>query len=495
MHIIKRTMKMVVATLLFGTIVFASYSQQKVGTLRRPNVLVIMADQWRTQAIAHHGDPNVQTPYLDALAREGIDFVNAFAEIPVCTPSRASFMTGQYPLRNGVFMNDVQLDTNALSIAEVFRESGYATACIGKWHIDGMARSAFIPAGGRRQGFDYWKVFECTHDYNHSLYYANSPDTLLWEGYDVFAQTEDAIRYMEGRRGDEQQFFLLLSWGPPHDPYHTASDKYRQLYNPQDIRLRPNVPEPRQSQAQHWHAGYYAHCIALDSQIGKLTDYLLRSGLDSNTVLLFLSDHGDLLGSHGQTNKQQPYDESIRVPMVFRLPDSYGIRNVVCDAPMGISDVMPTLLGLCGIGIPSVVNGRDYTPYMLGRMASPPDTAKLITCIQPFGQWSRNRGGREFRGIRTTRYAYVRDLNGPWLFFDNLTDPYQQHNLLKNLHYQKLVNSLDRLLKARLHANGDEFLPGLEYVRRYNYPPLDETENTIRVVMPIVNLFDTKTYV
>lgn len=451
-------------------------AQQESDQSRRPNVLVVMADQWRTQAIGHHGDPNVQTPYLDALATQGIDFTNAVAEIPVCTPSRASFITGQLPLRNGVFMNDVQLDTNAVSIAEVFRNAGYATACIGKWHIDGRGRSAFIPPGGRRQGFDYWKVLECTHDYNHSLYYADAPDTLLWEGYDVFAQTDDAIRYMDGRTGEEQPFFLFLSWGPPHDPYHTAPEEYKRLYSAQDIQLRPNVPESRQDQARRWHAGYYAHCTAMDSQIGKLMTYLKDSGLDSNTLVLFLSDHGDLLGSHGEANKQQPYDESIRIPMIFKLPDANGVGEGSREAPIGVSDVMPTLLGLCDLDIPEPVDGHDYSAYLLGKTMSAPDTVKLITCVQPYGQWSRDRGGREFRGIRTTRYTYVRDLEGPWLFFDNQADPYQQHNLLEDPNYQALATSFDRLLQARLAATGDEFRPGLEYVKRYNYPPLDETE-------------------
>lgn len=446
---------------------------------RRPNVLVVMADQWRFQAIGHHGDPNVQTPHIDRLCKEGVDFVNAVAEIPVCTPSRASFMTGQLPLRNGVFMNDVQLDTNALTVAEVFRNAGYATACIGKWHVDGRGRTAFTPPGGRRQGFDYWKVLECTHRYNHSLYYADTPDMLVWEGYDAFAQTADAIQYMDARLADGKPFFMFLSWGPPHAPYHTAPAAYRKLYTASDIQLTPNVPEHHQAQAREALAGYYAHCTALDSRIGQLMDYLQDSGLDSNTIVLFLSDHGDLLGSYGETNKQQPYDESIRIPMVFKLPGIYGAETGRREAPVGVSDVMPTLLGLCGLGIPEAVDGRDYSSYLLGLAPSAPDTAKIITCVQPFGQWSRAEGGKEFRGLRTERYTYVRDLSGPWLFFDNVADPYQQRNLLDDPNYLGLIGELDRLLQARLTANGDHFLPGLEYVKKYSYPPLDGTETVL----------------
>lgn len=441
----------------------------------RPNVIVVMADQWRTQAIGRHDDPNVKTPHINTLATEGIDFTNAISGIPVCTPARASFLTGQRPLRNGVFMNDVQLDTQAVTLGKVFRDAGYATACIGKWHVDGQERTAFIPPGNRRQGFDYWKVLECTHNYNHSRYYADTPDTLVWKGYDAIAQTEDAINYMRARQDDSRPFFLFLSWGPPHDPYQTAPEAYRAQYDPESIKLRPNVPEANHAKARKDLAGYYAHCTALDDQVGKLREFLRETGLDSNTVVLFLSDHGDLLGSQGANQKQQPYDESIRVPMIFKLPASFNAAAQTKEAPIGVEDVMPTLLGLCKIAIPSTVEGLDYSPYLLGEQQQAPDTVKLITCVQPFGQWSRARGGREYRGIRSTRYTYVRDLNGPWLLYDNVQDPYQQNNLVNDTRHRALLEAFDRQLQARLAANNDKFLPGSAYVEKYGYPPLDET--------------------
>lgn len=446
-----------------------------VSSSDRPNVLVIMADQWRTQAIASHGDPNVQTPHIDALIGDGVDFTNAVSGIPVCTPARASFLTGQRPLRNGVFMNDVQLDTNAQSLAEAFRDAGYATACIGKWHIDGQGRSAFIPPGSRRQGFEYWKVLECTHNYNNSLYYADTPDTLRWEGYDAFAQAEDAKAYMRSREGNEQPFFMFLSWGPPHAPYQTAPEQYRKVYEPENIQLRPNVPIQEQETARNELAGYYAHCTALDDRLGDLLGFLDETGLSRNTIVLFLSDHGDMLRSQGATKKQQPYDESIRVPMIFKLPTTYGVSGKTKDAPIGIEDIMPTLLSFCDINIPTSIDGVDYKSYILGQQQAP-DTMKLITCVQPYGQWSRKVGGKEFRGLRSTRFTYVRDLTGPWLFFDNERDPYQENNLVSDPDYGKLMEAFDSQLKDRLVADGDEFLPGLEYVRKYNYPTLDNNE-------------------
>ena len=442
---------------------------------QRPNVIVIMADQWRAQAIGQYGDPNVKTPHIDALAEKGVDFVNAVSGIPVCTPARASFLTGQRPLNNGVFMNDVQLDTNAITLGKVFKGAGYATACIGKWHIDGQGRSSFIPPGNRRQGFEYWKVLECTHDYNKSRYYADTPDTMTWEGYDAIAQTDDAIQYMREQKRIDQSFFLFLSWGPPHAPYQSAPAEYRSMYAAENIQLQPNVPEINHSKTRQELAGYYAHCTALDDQIGKLMAFLNETGLDSNTIVLFLSDHGDMLGSQGASKKQQPYDESIRVPMIFKLPHAFEATAQTKQAPIGIEDLMPTLLSLCGIKTPPNLDGLDYAPYILGREQAP-DTLKLITCVQPYGQWSREGGGKEFRGVRSTRFTYVRDLEGPWLFFDNEQDPYQQKNLVADPRYHSLMAKFDNVLEERLSASGDKFLPGLEYVRKYDYPSLDETE-------------------
>jgi arylsulfatase A-like enzyme len=132
---------------------------------RPPNVLFVLADQWRFEAFGYAGNRDVKTPNVDRLQREGICFVNAVSGMPVCSPMRASFLTGQRPLTHGVFLNDVALSPGAMTIAKVLGEAGYDTGYIGKWHVNGDGRSAFIPRE-RRQGFDYWKVLECTHDYS-----------------------------------------------------------------------------------------------------------------------------------------------------------------------------------------------------------------------------------------------------------------------------------------------------------------------------------------
>ena len=170
--------------------------------MKKPNVVFIFGDQWRAQATGYAGDPNVRTPHLDALAAESINFTQALAGCPVCSPYRASLLTGQYPLRHGVFVNDVYLQPRSASIAEAFSAAGYDTAYIGKWHVDGHGRSNYIPPE-RRQGFDYWKVLECTHEYNNSPYYeGDSDEKRYWDGYDAIAQTRDAQAYMRNRNED-----------------------------------------------------------------------------------------------------------------------------------------------------------------------------------------------------------------------------------------------------------------------------------------------------
>jgi len=431
----------------------------------KPNVVVVLADQWRPQAFGFAGDPNVRTPNFDRLAGESVRFVNAVAGMPVCSPTRASLLTGQRPLTHGVFLNDVPLDSNAITLAKVLKGAGYETGAIGKWHIDGHGRLSFIPPE-RRQGFDYWKVCECTHDYTDSIYYGDTPEKLHWSGYDALDQTQDACEFLRARATGAKPFLLWLAWGPPHDPYLTAPEKYRALYDPSKLTLRPNVPAEMEGHIRKSLAGYYAHCSALDDAMGSLLDTLRETGLAENTILLFSADHGDMLGSQGAMNKQRPFDECARVPFLLRWSKALPARQL--DAPINSEDVMPTLLGLCGVPIPKLVEGLDYSGYARGG-ANPGDGATVIMCAAPFGQWDRRKGGKEYRAVRTTRYTYARDLHGPWLLFDNENDPYQMHNLVNDPAQADLQARLDTLLQRKLRERGDEFRPATDYIAKWGY--------------------------
>ena len=434
--------------------------------ITNPNVIFIFGDQWRAQATGYAGDPNVQTPNLDRFATESLNFTHAVSNCPVCSPWRATLMTGQYPLTHGVFVNDVPISSDPVYLADVFKDAGYETAYIGKWHIDGYGRSAYIPPE-RRKGFDYWKVRECTHDYNDSFYYADGPEKLWWEGYDAIAQTQDAQAYIETHNLDKP-FLLMLSWGPPHDPYDTAPEAFRQLYDPADIVLRPNVPEDIVSDARKWLAGYYAHCSALDWCFGEVLKTLDKTGLSDNTLVVFTSDHGDMVGSHGARNKQRPWDESILVPLLLRYPAAFGRTAHRIETPINAPDLMPTLLGLADLPIPATVEGHNFAPFLRGKNA-PPDTAALIELPACFHQYAYYRGGRDWRGLRTTRYTYVIHSDGPWMLYDNEKDPYQLENVVDHPDYADVQADLDADLRQRLAARGDDFTPGSALIRQAGY--------------------------
>ncbi len=434
----------------------------------RPNILFVIADQWRAQAFGFAGDPNVQTPHLDRFERTAVNFTQAVAGMPVCSPTRASLLTGQRPQTHGIFLNDVPLSTNAVTLPKVLKTAGYDTGCIGKWHIDGHgSRSAFIPRE-RRQGFDYWKVLECTLAYNNSPYYADGPEKLKWDGYDAIAQTRDAQSYLRDRAKSDKPFLLWLAWGPPHNPYESAPAKYRAMYSPENIKLPPNVPASAQARARQDIAGYYAHCTALDDCFADLLRTLDESGLATNTIVVFTSDHGDMLWSHDQQRKQRPWEESARVPMLFRLPAHLGIKPQRLAATINSEDVMPTLLRLCGQAIPKSVEGLDFTGAMRGG-ADPSGGATIVRCISPFGEFLRARGGREYRALRTARHTYVRDLSGPWLLYDNEADPHQLKNLAGLPEHAKLQSEMEARLKKKLADQRDEFRPGREYVKKWAY--------------------------
>jgi arylsulfatase A-like enzyme len=436
----------------------------------KPNVVFLFADQMRAQAVAYMGDPNVLTPHLDQLAKESVNLTHAVSNCPICTPYRASLLSGQYPLTHGLFMNDLCLPDNGNSLAQVLKADGYDTAYIGKWHLDGHGRSSYIPPE-RRQGFDYWKVLECTHDYNGSHYYdGDSEEKQNWKGYDAFAQTDDAIDYLNGRSNTDKPFILVVSYGTPHNPYPTAPEEYKDLYDADALVLRKNVIPELQAKAREDLVGYYAHITALDDCVKRIDQALDATGLAENTLLIFTSDHGDSMESNCQpenpgVNKQRPYDESIMVPLLMRGPGLGAGENRTL---IGSPDLMPTMLGLCGVEIPETVEGRNYAPFLRKRSSMTRDCI-LIAGYSPFADWRPDRGGREYRGIRTEQYTYVRDLGGPWLLFDNNADPYQLDNLVDNAEHATLLAGLERMLSSELEAQSDPFLPAADLRRTWNY--------------------------
>jgi arylsulfatase A-like enzyme len=432
---------------------------------RRPNVLFLLADEWRAQSTGYNGDTNARTPVLDRLAAQSVSFDTAVSGTPVCCPYRASLLTGQYPLTHGVFVNDVELKPRGLTMGEAFQRAGYRTGWIGKWHVYGSPdgaygrRLAYIPPE-KRFGFEYWKACECSHEYNHSLYYEGNDETpKYWPGYDAIAQSEDACSFIGRAARARDPFCLVLSLGPPHFPLPTAPPQYRAQFQHAELRLRDNVPPEHRAKAIEDLRGYYAHMAALDDCFARLLDTLDRAGVADDTIVVFTSDHGDMMQSQGLTTKLHPWDESIRVPFLLRYPRRFGMKGRRLRTPLNSPDILPTLLGLAGIPIPGTVEGRD-----LSRLTAD-DRGALLSLPVPFTE-ARRYGFAEYRGLRTQRYTYVRSIHGPWLLYDNDTDPYQMRNLIGNPEARALHTRLDRELDAELKRRHDDFLPAAEYVRR-----------------------------
>jgi arylsulfatase A-like enzyme len=349
-----------------------------------------------------------------------------------------------------------------------YRAAGYDTAYIGKWHINGNGRSNYVPTS-HRHGFDYFKALECTHDYNQSKYYDNNNENVkIWDGYDMMAQTDDAVNYIRQHAQNEKPFLLVLSWGPPHNPYETAPQKYRDRYRDMEITLRPNVPEEAKQQAREDIKGYYAHISAMDDCVGELQQTIREAGIEEDTIFVLTSDHGDMLGSQGFQRKQKPYDESIRVPFLLKYPQLFGTQGKVVDTLLNTPDIMPTLLAMSDLPIPTTVEGNNLCPVLLRKKKDTIEAA-LIECISPFGEWERRHGGKEYRGIRTRQFTYVKDLAGPWLLYDNENDPYQLNNLVDNTEYTAIRKKLDSLLQKMLSDRKDQFLSGSEYIAKWGY--------------------------
>lgn len=435
---------------------------------QRPNVVLVLADQWRAQSTGYNGDANLEcfTPNIDRMAATGLDFVNCISVCPLSGPYRASLLTGQYPTTHGMFLNDLHLRDEALTMAEIYTKWGYQTAYIGKWHLDGMGRTNFTPRE-RRQGFDYWKGLECSHDYNNMLYYSgDSDEKRYWEGYAPYQETSDAIRYIRENAGKESPFLLVLAWGAPHFPHNNAPEEMLRLFNPDSIRLQPNVPESMRDVARKESAGYYAHIAALDKCMGELQSAIIEAGISENTIFIFTSDHGEMMGSQGirPTQKQVPWAESVRVPFLLSFPDRFGYKNIRISAPFNTPDILPTLLSLSGIPIPKTVEGADMSGVITkpGQMK---EKAALIMCISPSAAVIKD----EYRGIYTSRYTYVKTLTGPWLLYDNVRDPMQLNNLAGVAEFARLQKKLESKLENELMKINDVFNPREYYLSKWGY--------------------------
>lgn len=436
-----------------------------------PDLIYVIADQWRASACGYAGNPEVRTPRIDAFAAQAVDLHLAVSATPVCTPARASLLTGLLPHHHRLVCNDAPLDPELPSLGKAFAAAGYATAWIGKWHVDGHGRGRYIPRA-RRHGFAHFAALECTHAYNDSRYFLNDDEQpQTWTGYDAEAQTAHACQWLRDQPVDTP-CCLVLSWGPPHSPYGSAPAADRASYCAERLAVSDNVPARCRDDAARDLAGYYAHCSALDRCFGHVLDALEASGRSRNAVVVFTSDHGDLIGSHGLWDKQGPWDESIRIPCLIRGPGLSAGRN---GTVLNHADHLPTLAGLCGVALAGPVDGRDCSAHLRAGTV-PTVNQSLVAAYHTFGNWPRQSArvealyrARCYRGLRTARYLYCEDHAGPWLLYDLNADPSQQRNLVDEASTAEVADELRQRLHQHLDTLDDEFLVDGGYAQRFGY--------------------------
>ena len=333
----------------------------------------------------------------------------------------------------------------------MLKAKGYATGYVGKWHM--TPQSAHSPDGRipalYRQGWDFFAGLEVSHKYFDTEIFVNDErQARRIPGYESYAQTDLAIEFMERNRGG--LFLLMLSWGPPHNPYEPPAD--HDYCKPSDVPLRPNVPPKRADAARAQLAKYYGQVSSLDAEIGRILAALDDLGLADNTVVCFTSDHGDMHYSQDQLLKRRPWEESARVPFVMRWPDRVrpgGKRDFL----FGSVNIMPTLLAAACAPIPRTVQGEDLLPWMLGAKRGGPDEI-LIEQIQPGNTPHR----AEWRGLRTREHLYVESghLERPgWLLYDMSDDPYQLRNLADAPNHRQTAASLASSLGRLRARTGD----------------------------------------
>ncbi|MFJ4046168.1 sulfatase [Microbacterium sp. NPDC089987] len=420
----------------------------------RPNILVVMADQFRAASLGIAEEDPVHTPHLDALAESGRIMRQAVSGYPVCSPHRAMFLTGMRPQVNGVTLNvnsesaqdGVGLRDGLPTWASVLRDHGWRTGYIGKWHLeppvaddeqfgegrrdDGKVWDAWSPPA-RRFGFEYWYSYGAADRHLAPHYWTT--DAAREERVDVDQwsaehEVDVAIDFLSDA-GDDP-YALMVSLNPPHQPFDQVPDRYRSRYADLDERTlvnRPNVPHGTAvaTEAAKVARDYFAAITGVDEQIGRLAAAVAAQDTNRSTVILFTSDHGMQLGSHGLMYKNVPYEESMRLPLIVHAPGLIpaGESHTVVDS----LDFAPTILGLAGVATRDErVAGRDRSDALRGA----PDTAASddddATLYMRFASRSEVSS---VRGLRTRTAKVV----ATWhpesglevQFFDLLADPYE----------------------------------------------------------------------
>ena len=424
------------------------------GMDRKPNLLFVFSDQHRSCDLGCYGNHGVYTPNLDRLAETGTRFTRCVANSPLCVPSRGSLLTGLYPWKHRALTNDLPIDFSVPSVAKALGEAGYRTGYIGKWHLGGIPRDRSIPPG-ERLGFDEWKGANCTHDYFHSYYFDEDERRHEIDGHGTLGFTELALDFIRRNSGGRRPWALFLSFGPPHDPYHAAPAEFLDMYRGTDIGLRPNVPDRiDEREVADRLRGYYALISLIDTEVGRLSEEIDDLGAAADTLLVYTSDHGDMLGSHGFWNKQLPYDESIMVPLIVSRPGH--VPRQTRNGLIGLVDLPATLLALLGVEPGYAMDGLDLSRLLRIEGSGARESCLVFDSV-PCHQ-AADRGGDSWMGVRTPRYTYARHADDEgFVLFDNYEDPFQTRNLILEDDERELVETMRERTDRLAAEAGIEF--------------------------------------
>ncbi len=386
---------------------------------RRTNLLFLLSDQFRADALGADGNTFVSTPSLDRLAAEGVRFSHAYAAQALCSPARATLITGLYPHTHGLQQNIYKVPNAladpryrlAVNFPALLKKAGYTTGWIGKWHLGEENPDCF----------DYWK------GYNSLLPH--------WLGqkqkspYRSDVETDEALRFLEQNRA--RPFLLGLSYYPPHTPYDPP-EKFLRLFEGRNID----------------HPEYYAAAAAVDFNVGRVLDGLRKLGLANNTLVVFTADHGETFGRRPfSSNKTVCYEESARVPLLLRHPRLLP-RGKVWTSGVNSVDVMPTLLAAAGLPIPGGVQGRS----LLEVVRSGRDRWDRPIILQNITQKARDGEQPVERAVRTERWKLIlREFSADHdrrmdELYDLESDPGERYDLFPQAESAGRVKELSRML-------------------------------------------------
>jgi len=479
MHQTVKTFKILLIA-FFAFLLFNCNQSEREGQNAKPNLIFIFSDQQSFDMLGCYGNKQIHTPNLDKLASEGIRFNHCISNIPVCTPYRGILLSGMHPLYNGALVNDIQmLEGNGNYFGEVLRKSGYHTGYYGKWHLYGGDRVRPIPPGPYRYGFDNeFLSNNCTmlYDSARAYYWDENGEKRLYGDWEWKAQTRQALDFLDKNAGKEKPVAMFLSWHAPHDwmaggvreHKYSAPRELEAMYNLNEITLRKNCVDNEKH--RQYYQGHMAMITSIDEDFGLLMKKLEEKGIADNSLIIFTSDHGDLLESHNWPfNKGRPEIESIRVPLLVKWPGMKSPRE--SNLLVGTLDLMPTILGMMGLQVPETCQGINLAPAIKEERD---DAVESLPLFYFAGDW---------RGVYTHDYTYTFSLEtgnaephaaklgfmDSNVLYSHRDDPFELNNLFYDPGYDDLKNKLHNLSAFWMEKFNDKGIPSAELIPRVMY--------------------------